>query len=536
MSQAGQNRGWPRKSFSCGTAGPLSAVVLAALVVARLVIGAAATAGPPNQGQAAQAEKQVSGPVLVPGAGFTEPTPSPADRGTGDDAETKVIARWDVVPYQTFDTQMQIGIVAFHSAGIEKVSFSANGGAWIDVPQPTRNSETKVVEYWVTVRAADFPDGLLEVRAIATPRTGRSRVLQGDIPFVTTSNTETTNGEHSLWLFANSKNSFVPATFYVAGTSGSESAAGTSEQPVKTLGKALTLAGGARGGRVVIVEAGQYRPDRATLPIVQNERWIVVEPAPGLDRSQVEIAGDGQNDRLQPRVGRIHWRNLTFRPDTYSYINESSATRGANQWYDACLIKAEMLEPRDVPPWRSNVWATDCRVENFAYGVVNALLARNCVVKDALDAYQRSQAVIQCEVESMRMKALAHQHHPDVYQTWGEMQNIVVYGLKGEDIDGTQVLFINQPIKEGATMTDAAFVDWDVFTDDPRGGPPFTQFQGVLNNVLFQNVKVPRQRFLFRTEAKMGLNALRASQVVFDDCEFGNGLGAGDLPPGITVR
>lgn len=117
--------------------------------------------------------------VLEPGSGFTAPTPQPPAIGSGAGADAKAIARWDVVPYQTFDDLFEIGVVAFHINGIDRVEFSLDGGPWTAVKEMTLNPRTNVVEYWVALDAARSPDGPVEVRAIAYPKKGVPRVLGG---------------------------------------------------------------------------------------------------------------------------------------------------------------------------------------------------------------------------------------------------------------------------------------------------------------------------------------------------------------------
>src|SRR5262249_17949540 len=85
------------------------------------------------------------------------------------------IARWDVVPYQTIVEQttptFNVGVVAFHIAGIERVAFSLEGGPWTDVTSMELNPEAGVVEYFATIDASDFSsDGPIEVRATAYPK------------------------------------------------------------------------------------------------------------------------------------------------------------------------------------------------------------------------------------------------------------------------------------------------------------------------------------------------------------------------------
>src|SRR5690606_14239909 len=94
--------------------------------------------------------------ALQPGAGFTAATAQPGHIGTGLGADAKAIARWNVVPRQDFAGRFEVGVVAFHMAGIDRVSFSVNGGDWVDVHEPTLNPRTDTIEYWATLDAADF--------------------------------------------------------------------------------------------------------------------------------------------------------------------------------------------------------------------------------------------------------------------------------------------------------------------------------------------------------------------------------------------
>ena len=470
--------------------------------------------------------------ILAPGSGFSGETDLPEARGTGDGSDAKAIARWDVVPYQVFNKTMNVGVIAFHINKISKVSFSVEGGPWKDVTSMKLNPETNVVEYWITLRASDFADGPVEVRAIAYPVNGVPRVLQGKIPALLNSNTVTTNGEHSMWLFANSGEKMTSSQFFVSPSRGNDTNTGSSANPLKSLNHALTLASSHDGSTIILTEAGEYYPQRNTAKESNNTRWITVKRAEGLSKDEVVIVGKERNERLLPRITRLKWQGLTFRPDTYSYINEFIAGIEASQWYDDCLLKTPELEIGEVYPWRGNVYATDSKVDTFIWGFVNVLLARGCVAKDTLDVLQKAQMIVNCNVIGSRGASLAAQHHPDLYQSFGDLKNVIIYGVKGDDIDGMQIIFINSPLAEGPDMTDAAFVDIDVKTYDKNGGPPFSQLSGPLNNVLFQNVKVLKQKILFRTEIKDTI----FKNVVFKNCQFHNKLFPRSLPRGIKME
>jgi hypothetical protein len=103
--------------------------------------------------------------LIQPGTGFTGPTvPDPTVQNvdpTRAGYNESAIANWDVVPYQTFSGQFNVGVAAFQMNGIKEVDFSVNGGAWTKVTQMTLNPQTAnqtgvgdanagVVEYWAT--------------------------------------------------------------------------------------------------------------------------------------------------------------------------------------------------------------------------------------------------------------------------------------------------------------------------------------------------------------------------------------------------
>src|SRR4029079_500806 len=107
--------------------------------------------------------------IVRPGTGFTGATPQPLAVGDPSPAgyDAKAVARWDVVPYQTFAGDFNVGVVAFHMNGIDRVEFSVDGGSWTAVSAMTLNPQVNVVEYWATLRAGSFAqDGQIELRAI----------------------------------------------------------------------------------------------------------------------------------------------------------------------------------------------------------------------------------------------------------------------------------------------------------------------------------------------------------------------------------
>jgi hypothetical protein len=77
-------------------------------------------------------------------------------------------------------------------------------------------------------------------------------------------------------------------------------------------------------------------------------------------------------------------------------------------------------------------------------------------------------------------------------------------------------------------MSNAAFVDLDI-QNVPLfeggvdiGGPPISQMQGRFSHILFRNVRLPKQRFQFRTDfvAPIHPQGFEASNILFDHVEF----------------
>src|SRR5690606_9628826 len=128
---------------------------------------------------------------------------------SGFGADAKAIARWDVVPYQIIDCSFEVGVVAFHINGIDRVEFSLENGPWVPVREMTLNPRTQVREYWVVLPCDNLPDGPSEVRAIAYPKVGIPRVLglypiDTSLAFDSSERVAWQTGQHSLGLVVNS--------------------------------------------------------------------------------------------------------------------------------------------------------------------------------------------------------------------------------------------------------------------------------------------------------------------------------------------
>lgn len=474
-----------------------------------------------------------TGPYLTPGAGWAGHTPQPDPVGRPGDFgyDAKAIARWDVVPFQTFDAEFNVGVVAFHINGIDRVEFAVNGGPWTPVREMRLNPRTNVVEYWATLRASDFPDGPIEVRAIAWPTVGEPRVLAGAL----TGTTESARGEHSMFLNTNANGTLPSAVRYVSPT-GSDSNNGLTEAtPKRTISDAiwsLHQAGGAANGGTVYLTAGSHTTDNLGWPKQQatnSNRWLTISAAPGLSPEDV-IVTKGTGDVRPGGIRLLRWSNVTLRVDPSQAVYASWQS-DARVWYDDLIVDGD-----DRMRWNGtwNTWTggtafaggkymTDSTVRNTHGGPEGFLLVRNVDVRAIIsDAFSSSSVVINAYVTDMDPGSSSA--HPDVLQySGGSPANLVIYGLT-TDPDFNYPNGVQGFFPTGVTaFTDVAVVDC-VFDIEPSWSTAF-RLAGNASHVFIH-------RSIFRGNAVWNDN-LVAHNVVLDSSSF-----TSPLPPraGVTLR
>jgi hypothetical protein len=457
-------------------------------------------------------------PVLKGGHGWKDSTDQPPSRGQGAYADAKAIARWNVVPHQTFEGYFDLGVVAFHASGIEKVSFSVNDGPWADVYQMTVNARTAgngfdpTSEYWSTLDARRFADGELEVRAIVHPVVGEPRVLQGR---VASNDTMPQNGEHSLFLHANALGTLATPSLYVRPSTGSDQNPGTLAKPFATLERAMR--GTPDGATVILLEPGTYsgnrHDDRA--PTVNNTRWITVQPAEGLRREEVIIndAGSGKS-RYDPNVRLLRWENISF--DWTGTPTYQSVTRYAwfsnSRWYNSSGTMGE----GGAHHYLTGVYFTESICEDRFMGPWECIMVRNAIVRRvAGDVFTNTNLTINARIEDFGNQD-DWQYHSDIWQFYRDRDNVIAFGVSGHNI-GTSQVFMLAVNQTGVSMRNSAFVD--VSIDYSGTGPQLSQLQGKLQHVLFDRVASTQHMHLSRS---MGVEKLDANNIVFRACVLPN--------------
>lgn len=87
------------------------------------------------------------------------------------------MAQWNCVPLQDFRGEFQVGIIAHHSNGIERVEFRGGALGVVVIDSPSVNPRTGSEEYWFTTDADMYLDGPVQFTATVYPRSGKPREM-----------------------------------------------------------------------------------------------------------------------------------------------------------------------------------------------------------------------------------------------------------------------------------------------------------------------------------------------------------------------
>lgn len=450
-------------------------------------------------------------PLLLPGTGWAGPTVVNGMHGdpTVDGADAKAIARWDVVPYQTITGSFEVGVVAFHYGGIERVDFAVNGGPWQSVYTMTYNERTRVMEWVARLDSATLPDGPVEVRAIAYPENGVPRVLGGElVP------DSVKNGEHSLFLASNDGGSLPEEKSYVSPTGSDTDGDGSEARPYASIMKAVKSisdrsGGTADGGTVYLMEGDhQWGSYAYALLTTNSNRWLTVEPAPGLTKDDVRIAGSNSPrwwDGIRLPLQRI--RDVTIVHPT----SISSTSGGAGIWLEDCLFigpgpetdgdyaSATGYHPINEAKFSARgVYVTDTNFEDVKRPSIEWTLARNVEFhRIGLDAFFNPRMLLNCEVHDQGNAG--NVGHRDVIQFFQGSDNTIIYGFEAVDNIIGQPIF-SRGFDGDRRMDNAAFVNVIIDHAEWDGGVHKSQWQQNSDHVLFWHVTLLNNPLLVRDD------------------------------------
>jgi len=399
---------------------------------------------------------------------------------------------------------VNVAVVAFHMSGIERVSFSANGGPWVDVYEMQRNPQTGVWEYYVTLDPSTCADGRIEVRAIAWPTVGLPRVLQGPIAGAERL------GEHSMVLWANADGSLQAQQRFVAANGSDTNDGRTATTPVRTIAKAAALIsaaqGGNAGGGFINVAPGTYawtgagRDEfGATVPHpLTTERWLTVRRAPN---TTGDVVFTSTND------GALRTRLLAVQGMRFDAAqpNRVGTEVGSSLWISHCDLRG--TGRADTRQWIGTGFAaggymTQTRVSNSANGCNRGILVRDLHVESiGNDGFVQIPLVLNSTVRDIQ-KPAGTGFHPDVVQYMqnnaaNPNQNVIIYGLKAFDCNSQGFFARPEPGIESSPWRDFALVNY--FSEFNQGSPYFAQWMAPIDHLVIQNCSFVGELFIFRS-------------------------------------
>lgn len=333
--------------------------------------------------------------------------------------DVTVIANWDAVPGQEFDSVMKLGVVAFHEAGAD-VRFTVNGGTPIIVTEPTLNDQTGVWEYWIPLDPRDYSDGPVAITARAYPAHNPGDTEARDLP--------------ALTLIANSRGTLTRIPVWADCTAGSDTGGDGSEaQPYRTLEKAYTVAGS--GGTVYLKEGACYAITN-TLPAKNYDRWTTISAAPGLVRSQVKVRGGGSTSgRFAENM--VKWQNLEiFKDDpiTGTYATIMYFEPAHRIWFDNVEIYnvngSHLVSVDTFNTQGARYFMTNSVIRNVSNA--GGYWQRNCTIKNiGADVWRPSDGSFYVNIDIDNMD-YAPGAHPDLIQFYNpgtRVDNVIVYNV-----------------------------------------------------------------------------------------------------------
>ena len=423
------------------------------------------------------------------------------------------VAAWDVVPHQRVDGTFSAGVVAFHDKAV-KVQFTINGGKFgKPVDAPTLNPRTGVEEFVLR-----FPAGkLCEKLGDREYTLGAKVFVEGDKPYELP----------ALKIYANAKGTLGSKKIIWADSeNGNEFAAGDQTSPVKTLARAIKMAG---DGGTVYLKSGTYNL-RSLGGGFDRKYWTLVTPAPGVDRASVKLMAG------RPGTEKLHFKNLNL------YCNVDAEEYGSivmgeggktSAWFDNCnFTNLKGRHTGESYPIGNKLvaYVTGGATYEMTTGPAAVIIRAHTVksvVKNPVPG--SSSLIVNCTIDDVKpldsassVEALTSiAQYPD----WAG--DLIVYGLKSSGIACRVFSF--------RRLRDSAFVNvsFDVVT--PEG--VYSSIADETENVLFENFSLPGQEIKLAL-SENGRGDFNPTDVVMKKCELGvvSGCKTSDGSKGFDLR
>jgi hypothetical protein len=409
----------------------------------------------------------------------------------GAASATKVIANWDVVPFQCISQPFKAGVVAFHETGVD-VDFQINGEAAGRIADPTWNDQTGVFEYWIEINPTRYAAGPLTLSATAYPdgEGHESRTLT------------------NLTLYANTGNSLTSKLVkWVDATNGSDTNGNGSEAaPYQTIKKAVLSVGD--GGTVYLKAGTNYILN--SIGGSNFTYWTTVTCAPGLTADDVHVGTYlKDNPASTGRYGKsgIRWGKISFYCDRATgWGSIFYLETGYRTWFDGSVFYDKNGRWADSVTFNNGGWGTYC-TDCYARDLMNVnntgILQRNMrYERIGSDVFRGSSNLTAINIYIRDINRGETSAHPDFFQFYSPvnpMENIIIYNCQAYDM-GAQGIFGSEGIAK-----DVAFVNL-LLEKDPAGSPLRSQASGPMDHVLLWNSTFVDQTFSFRDNTSGILN------------------------------
>lgn len=409
------------------------------------------------------------------------------------------------MPFQTFTNMFNVGVLAFHMNGIKEVRFSANNGPSLSVTEPSLNPQNNVEEYWVRLRAGDFSDGSLEVRAVAIPVVGEPRVLPG------------------LVLNANGGSSLPSRVRYVSISGSDTTGTGALESPFRTIRRAVLSIRAEQGGTVdggrVLLGPGSYAIESMEYSDpapVTTTRWLTISRNPTASQGEVIINelrrnAHNANDGLNSKLIRVH--SITL----HKAVSESPKAGDDMVWYDDVAFQGTGLTDLSFVTFGNKKFGTNLVIRDVQDAVVGWQMIRNASIENTGQTVVRDTKLVVNVVARNAYNGIPGTTHPDVYQFTGSNgENAICYNMVAHEDMTVPAIRIQQ------FGRDIAIVDSHI---------------GTTSNYVWE-MERPYRHILLRNSILDGgfvrSGTFSGKNIVFDGCEFPSDRP--DVDPGILIR
>lgn len=267
--------------------------------------------------------------ALVPGVGFSGTTTRSDVDGGGEYTQagtSTAVCWWTEHPIQvcgsTYGETVDIGVVADHYNGIQKVGFIADGGTEIFVTSTT--VVDSIEQYRITLDVSSKSAGdTVEVRAIAYPNHGRPRILQGNLQ---TDQLVADTNKQGFYSLKCTKISNISTTSISSPTTMLGAIQALGDISASTVQHRLVLdAGSFEAGPASALTDGWLNPDIPLIVEGSGTRETIID-------SSTDYAGAGIF-----RTGSFHFKNLTWYATTVS-IRPRGTTSPMYCYFENCDI------------------------------------------------------------------------------------------------------------------------------------------------------------------------------------------------------